>query len=125
MSKLVTRLLVFLLSMVVAVLTIGWQTKAQSMSSRMDDAGVIPFLLATAPSPPTLQPAILNGKPIQVLYITRAEDTVLVRCYPGYKPTLALRPMNGNPAGDGQQQGVMTCMSAEAEASIPNPAQDL
>ena len=34
--------------------------------------------------------------------------------------------MNGNPAGDGQQQGGNDLHEvAEAEASIPNPAQDL
>jgi hypothetical protein len=117
MSKLVTRPLAFLLSIVVVVLTIAWQTTAQSRSSRMNDERAIPSVVATAPSPPTLQPAILNGKPIQVLYITRAEDTVLVRCYPGYEPTLALRPMTSDAEGDGQQQGMLTCMSAEVEAS--------
>ena len=83
----------------------------------MNNAGNIPSLVATAPSPPNLQPAILNGKPIQVLYITRAEDTVLVRCYPGYEPTLTLSSMGGDPGSSGQQQGMLTCISPEAEVS--------
>ncbi len=56
--------------------------------------------VATAPAPPELVPAILNGQPIQVLYMTRAGDRVLVRCYPGIEPTLTL--MEGS-------QGLLVC----------------
>ncbi|XGB41549.1 MAG: hypothetical protein LVS60_14915 [Nodosilinea sp. LVE1205-7] len=58
--------------------------------------------LATAPAPPSLVSATLNGKPAYVLYVTRSEDRVLVRCYPGFAPTVAVRPMAGNP---GIQEG--------------------
>ena len=116
MSKFSTRRLpAFLLSTVVVLLTMGWQIVAHSSLSGMEATEAVPSLLATAPSSPTLQPAILNGKPIQVLYITRAEDTVLVRCYPGYEPTITLRPMGNNPEAGNQQQGMLTCVSSEAE----------
>jgi hypothetical protein len=62
--------------------------------------------LATAALPPSLEPAVLNGRPIHVLYVTRSQDTVLVRCYPGFSPQLQVRPMGGNP---GQTEGVLTC----------------
>lgn len=65
--------------------------------------------LATAPAPPNLVPATLNGKPAYVLYVTRSEDRVLVRCYPGFAPTIAVRPMGGNP---GMQEGVLACVSS-------------
>lgn len=69
---------------------------------------------ATAPLPPRLVPAILNGNPVHVLYITRSSDTVLVRCYPGFQP--ALESVN--------QEGRLTCISAEAtENSTQNPGQ--
>lgn len=64
--------------------------------------------LATAALPPSLEPAVLNGRPIHVLYVTRSQDTVLVRCYPGFSPQLQVRPMGGNP---GQTEGVLTCTS--------------
>jgi hypothetical protein len=47
-------------------------------------------VLATAPAPPNVVPAVLNGKPVYVLYMTRSSDTVLVRCYPGFQPTLSV-----------------------------------
>ncbi len=59
---------------------------------------------STAPTPPRLVPAILNGNPIHVLYVTRSNDTVLVRCYPGFQPSLALI----------NQEGRLTCIN-------PNP----
>jgi len=64
--------------------------------------------MATAALPPSLEPAVLNGQPIHVLYVTRSQDTVLVRCYPGYTPQLRVRPMGGNL---GQTEGVLTCTS--------------
>lgn len=61
---------------------------------------------ATAPLPPRLVPAILNGNPIHVLYVTRSSDTVLVRCYPGFQPALNLV----------NQEGFLTCVNPEAQA---------
>lgn len=46
--------------------------------------------------------------------MTRFGDTVLVRCYPGYEPTLSVVAMSGNPEDGGQQQGVLTCVSSES-----------
>lgn len=60
---------------------------------------------ATAPQPPQLVKAKLNGQPISVLYVTRSSDTVLMRCYPGQTPSLTLR----NYGGQDTQEGVLTC----------------
>jgi hypothetical protein len=62
--------------------------------------------IATAPQPPTITPAKLGGKPVYVLYMTRSDDTVLVRCYPGQTPTLAVRDMTGQP---GVKEGTLVC----------------
>jgi hypothetical protein len=66
--------------------------------------------LSTAAAPPRLVPAILNSNPVNVLYVTRSQDTVLVRCYPGFEPSLAVRAMGGNA---GQQEGVLTCVNPQ------------
>ncbi|MEA5452559.1 hypothetical protein VB780_28560 [Leptolyngbya sp. CCNP1308] len=66
-------------------------------------------LVATAALPPNLVPAVLGGRPVYVLYVTRAEDTVLIRCYPGYEPTITVRAMGSNPNANTQKEGVMTC----------------
>jgi hypothetical protein len=58
---------------------------------------------STAPLPPRLVPAILNGNPIHVLYITRSNDQVLVRCYPGFQPVL--EPIN--------REGRLTCINPD------------
>ena len=68
-----------------------------------------PELIATAATPPYLETAILGGKPISVLYITRDGDTVLVRCYPGYQPSIQVRAMGSNPNANTQKEGVVTC----------------
>lgn len=62
--------------------------------------------IATAPQPPSLSPAILGGKPVYVLYMTRAGDKVLVRCYPGQTPTLDVKDMTGQP---GVKEGTLVC----------------
>ncbi len=49
-----------------------------------------PPATSTAAQPPKLVKAKLGGKPVDVLYMTQAGDTVLVRCYPGFAPTLTL-----------------------------------
>ncbi len=67
-------------------------------------------LVATAALPPDLVRSVLGGKPVYVLYVTRTEDNVLIRCYPGYEPTVTVRAMGPNPnASNVQKEGVMTC----------------
>jgi len=65
--------------------------------------------LSTAAEAPRLVPAILNGNPVSVLYVTRSSDTVLARCYPGFEPLMTVRTMSGNA---GQKEGVLTCVSS-------------
>jgi hypothetical protein len=60
--------------------------------------------IATAPMPPQLVKAKLNGKPAYVLYFTRSSDRVIVRCYPGLQPVVAVRDK-----GDGTKEGNLTC----------------
>jgi hypothetical protein len=60
--------------------------------------------IATAPMPPKLAIAKLNGKSIHVLYLTRSSDQVLVRCYPGEQPRVAVRTK-----ADGTKEGTLTC----------------
>ncbi len=64
---------------------------------------VIPAI-ATAPMPPQLFRAILNGKSVDVLYMTRSGDKVLVRCYPGQRPALSVRDKS-----DQTKEGTLTC----------------
>ena len=65
---------------------------------------------ATAAAPPSLVTEVLNGEPISVLYVTRSDDNVLVRCYPGYEPVIRRRAMGSDPsAADVQQEGVLRC----------------
>ena len=71
-----------------------------------------PMLIATAATAPFLETAILGGKPISVLYVTRDIDTVLVRCYPGYQPIIEIRAMGSNPDANTQKEGVLTCHPA-------------
>lgn len=66
-------------------------------------------VVATAALPPSLVPAVLGGKQVYVLYVTRSQDTVLVRCYPGYEPTITVRAMGSNPKAQTQKEGVMIC----------------
>jgi hypothetical protein len=68
-----------------------------------------PISIATAATDPRLETAILGGKPISVLYITRADDTVLIRCYPGYQPIIEIRAMGSNPNANTQKEGVVAC----------------
>ncbi|PZO36169.1 MAG: hypothetical protein DCF19_22350 [Pseudanabaena frigida] len=71
--------------------------------------------IATAATPPFLETAILQGKPISVLYITRDSDTVLVRCYPGYQPIMKIRAMGNKPDANAQKEGVVTCQPASTK----------
>lgn len=45
---------------------------------------------STAPSLPQLTQTKVNGETENILFITRSGDTVLVRCYPGFAPTLTV-----------------------------------
>jgi hypothetical protein len=47
-------------------------------------------VFSTAPSPPQLTKIEIDGKTKNILFITRSNDTVLVRCYPGLAPTLTV-----------------------------------
>jgi hypothetical protein len=60
--------------------------------------------IATAPTPPQLTQARLNGKPIYVLYVTRSSDQVLVRCYPTQQPKIEVTTRT-----DGVKEGLLTC----------------
>jgi hypothetical protein len=60
--------------------------------------------IATAPMPPQLVRAKLNGQPVHVLYVTRSSDKVIVRCYPGQQPSIAVRNR-----ADGTKEGNLTC----------------
>jgi hypothetical protein len=60
--------------------------------------------LATAPQPPQLVSAKLNGKTVNILYVTRSQDRVLVRCYPGLQPSVVVK----NNA-DGTKEGTLSC----------------
>lgn len=71
--------------------------------------GQVPAV-ATVAEAPRLVPAILNGSPVSVLYITRSSDTVITRCYPGFEPSLTVQAMGNNA---GQMEGVLTCVSSQ------------
>ncbi|MEI6332051.1 MAG: hypothetical protein WCP16_22660 [Pseudanabaena sp. ELA645] len=72
-------------------------------------------LIATAATAPYLETAILGGKPISVLYVTRDGDTVLVRCYPNYQPIMKVRAMGSKPDANTQKEGVVTCQPASTK----------
>jgi hypothetical protein len=61
-------------------------------------------VIATAPMPPKVVMAKLDGQPIYVLYVTRSSDKVLVRCYPGERPSIAAISK-----ADGTTEGILTC----------------
>jgi hypothetical protein len=60
--------------------------------------------IATALMPPELVSAKLNGKPIHILYLTRSQDRVLVRCYPGQQPSIVVKAKVG-----GTKEGTLSC----------------
>ena len=60
--------------------------------------------IATAPMPPQLVLSKLNGQPVNILYLTRSRDKVLVRCYPGLKPNVVVKTN-----ADGTKEGTLTC----------------
>ncbi len=58
---------------------------------------------ATAPSPPELVKEKSKGKTAYILYVTNS-DKVLVRCYPGLKPKIAVKSQP-----QGTKEGTLTC----------------
>jgi hypothetical protein len=98
-----------------ALLLISWQAFAVKLArSTPTNIPVLTqtTLIATAAAPPQLTTAVLGGKSVYVLYITQTADQVLVRCYPGYAPTITLRAMGRDPKANAQKEGVMTCRPA-------------
>ena len=68
--------------------------------------GIVNFTpaIATAPAPPELVHAKLKGKTVHILYVLRSNDQVLVRCYPGMQPKIAISTRS-----DGAKEGNLTC----------------
>ena len=60
--------------------------------------------IATAPTPPQLVVSKLNGRNINILYVTRSTDKVLMRCYPGLQPRLIVRKQAA-----GTKEGILSC----------------
>ena len=60
--------------------------------------------IATAPTPPQLVVSKLNGRNIDILYVTRSTDKVLMRCYPGLQPRLIVRQQAA-----GTKEGILSC----------------
>ena len=60
--------------------------------------------IATAPMPPQLVLAKLNGQPIHILYLTRTKDRILVRCYPGLQPSIVVKNQVS-----GTKEGTLSC----------------
>lgn len=113
MSKLFTRLYTSLTIITVLVLVYLQSLGAKPVLSELGSpSSHPPIIVATAAAPPTLVSAKLGGRPVHVLYMTRAGDTVLVRCYPGYQPTITIQAMGSKPSADAPKEGVMTCKSA-------------
>ena len=108
MSKLSTKLAI-LLSVITGLVMVGLQFfGANPALSTIPDSAALnpPAIVATAAAPPTLGSATLGGKPVYVLTMTRAGDRVLVRCYPGYQPSIKIQSMSG---ANASKEGVMTC----------------
>jgi hypothetical protein len=99
---------------IAALLVLCMQTMSTSSAlSAVSHAPVnSPTIIATAATAPTLVSAKLAGKPVHVLYMTRAGDTVLVRCYPGYLPSIAIQSMGGKPNTEVPKEGVLICKAA-------------
>ncbi|MBW4418468.1 MAG: hypothetical protein KME13_04485 [Myxacorys californica WJT36-NPBG1] len=66
-------------------------------------ASLVPAI-ATAPIAPQISPATLNGQRVYVLNMTRSGDKVLVRCYPGQQPKVAVQAKP-----NGTKEGTLTC----------------
>ncbi|NEQ45036.1 MAG: hypothetical protein F6K00_16320 [Leptolyngbya sp. SIOISBB] len=115
-----SRAIAIALGLLAAVLTGFWGLRGHAIALPSALSTASETQLATAAAPPALVTEILNGKPISVLYMTRSEDTVLVRCYPGFEPIIRRRAMGSNlNAADAQQEGVLRC---ENPADYPREA---
>ena len=97
-----------------ALLIIGLQTISTipALSAISDVSVDSPTIVATAATAPTLVSAKLAGKPVHVLYMTRAADTVLVRCYPGYLPSILIQSMGSKSSTEAPKEGVLVCKAA-------------
>lgn len=111
MFKLFSKVSVLLVTITALVLICLQSFGAKPALSETSDIASLDqsTLVATAALPPDLVRAVLGGRPVYVLNVTRTEDTVLIRCYPGYEPTIAVRAMGRNPNANTQKEGVMTC----------------
>jgi hypothetical protein len=109
MSKLFTKLTV-VMSIITALVIICLQSfgtqPALSETSGLNPLSP-PSMIATAPTAPMLEQAVLGGKPVYVLSMTRAGDRVLVRGYPGYLPSIKIRAIGSG--ANASQEGDMTC----------------
>lgn len=111
MFKLTPKFSVVLVTITVLVLICLQSLSNNSVLSEQSDVHSLnqSTVVATAALPPSLVPAVLGGKTVYVLYVTRSQDTVLVRCYPGYEPTITVRAMGSNSNANTQKEGVMIC----------------
>jgi hypothetical protein len=117
------RAIVMVLGTVTALLTIAWGWPGHAAMPPSSWPSVSDNAIATAPAPPRLVTEILNGEPVSVLYMTRTDDQVLVRCYPGYVPVVSHRAMGANPEADTvPQEGVLSCaVPADLPQTQPAP----
>jgi hypothetical protein len=108
MSQLFTKL-TLVVSVITALVIICLQSfgAQPALSETSGLTANSPSMIATAPTAPLLEPAVLGGKPVYVLSMTRAGDRVLVRCYPGYLPSIRIRAMGTG--ANASQEGDMTC----------------
>jgi hypothetical protein len=84
-------------------ITARFSRLALASTVAMSGMAVMPAI-ATAPMPPQLVLAKLNGQPIHILYLTRSQDRVLVRCYPGQQPSIVVRDKVGI-----TKEGTLSC----------------
>ena len=115
MFKLSTKLFVAILAIATTFLLLYLQPLSAKAILTDSVTTPQPELIATAATAPHLETAILGGKPISVLYVTRDGDKVLVRCYPNYQPIMKVRAMGSNPNANTQQEGVLTCQPASTK----------
>ena len=105
-----SRMLALGLGVLATVLTGLWSLRGSAFTlPPASSLAASETQLATAVAPPDLVTEVLNGEPISVLYVT-SDNTLLVRCYPGYEPVIRRRAMGSDPsAANVQQEGVLRC----------------
>ena len=113
MNWLFTKLNALLFSLSIVIIFCWHSVSAQPAQSAISDPNLLssssvsqPMVVATAAAAPRLGAATLGGKPVYVLSMTRTGDRVMVRCYPGYVPTIKIQSMGGANAA---KEGSMTC----------------